>query len=320
MDATGPTIRFVGDLDDPWVKEILGSISDLSEVHAVMCAGEVPERLFEPDQPPRLLIVHRTRCSQADAARIDQWRSVARANAMPRVILCFSPYVRYAELERCSRGVDLAIPEATAVETLSRHVRRLLERRDEPPGALQAADCLPLQVISSNHELRSILSEICLAEGFQVMSCRESTANWQGRAAAASPPASQVLTLWDIPVLEPDWPRSLEERTHLGPVVALLGFADRATVGLARASGAAACMDLPVDGNDLVHVIERVNRKLRPDLPTSIESRIEPAHAVPPAPASRAKRGRAAIRQRQMTPPLWSENAAAPTINNEKPA
>ncbi len=153
MDATGPTIRFVGDLDDPWVMEILGSISDLANVHAVMCAGEVPERLFEPDQPPRLLILHRTRCSQADAARIDQWRSVARANAMPRVILCFSPYVRYAELERCSRGVDLAIPEATAVETLARHVSRLLERRDEPPRAALAGDCLPVQVISSNHEL-----------------------------------------------------------------------------------------------------------------------------------------------------------------------
>ncbi len=42
----------------------------------------------------------------------------ARTNTMPRVILCFSPYVRYAELERCSRGVDVAIPEAIAVETL----------------------------------------------------------------------------------------------------------------------------------------------------------------------------------------------------------
>jgi hypothetical protein len=319
MDATGPIIRFVGDLDDPWVKAILGSISDLSEVHAVMCAGVVPERLFEPDQPPRLLIVHRSRLSQSDAARIDQWRSVARANAMPRVILCFSPYVRYAELERCSRGVDLAIPEATAVETLSRHVGRLLECRDEPPRSLQAADCLPLHVISSNYELRSVLIEICLAEGFQVKSGQEFTANRQGPAAAANQAASQVLTLWDIPVLEPDWPRSLEERTRFGPVVALLGFADRAIVGQARASGAAACLDLPVDGNDLVHVIERVNRKLRPES-LKTESRIEPAHAVPPAPASRAKRGRAAIRQRQMTPPLWSEDAAAPTINGEKPA
>ncbi len=320
MDATGPTIRFVGDLDDPWVMEILGSISDLSEVHAVMCVGDVPDRLFEPDQPPRLLIVHRTRLSQADAARIEQWRPVPRVNALPRVILCFSPYVRYAELERCSRGVDLAISEATAVETLSRHVSRLLERRDEPPRAAPAADCLPVQVISSNHELRAVLSEICLAEGFKVSSGREFTAQWQGRAAGADRAANQMLTLWDIPVLEPDWPRLLEERTKLGPVVALLGFADRATVGQARASGAAGCLDLPLDVNDLVHVIERVNRKLRSDSSTKFEGRIEPSHAVPPGPVSRAKRGRAAIRQRETRPPLWSADEAASTINNEKPA
>ncbi|MGB0067007.1 MAG: hypothetical protein WBQ11_03080 [Isosphaeraceae bacterium] len=320
MDATGPTIRFVGDLGDPWVMEILGSISDLSEVHAVMCVGDVPDRLFEPDQPPRLLIVHRTRLSQADAARIEQWRSVPRVNALPRVILCFSPYVRYAELERCSRGVDLAISEATAVETLSRHVSRLLERRDEPPRAAPAADCLPVQVISSNHELRAVLSEICLAEGFKVSSGREFTAQWQGRAAGADRAANQMLTLWDIPVLVADWPRLLEERTKLGPVVALLGFADRATVGQARASGAAGCLDLPLDVNDLVHVIERVNRKLRSDSSTKFEGRIEPAHAVPPGPVSRAKRGRAAIRQREARPPLWSEDKAASTINNEKPA
>ncbi|MGA9922528.1 MAG: hypothetical protein WBQ29_03925 [Isosphaeraceae bacterium] len=320
MDATGPTIRFVGDLGDPWVMEILGSISDLSEVHAVMCVGDVPDRLFEPDQPPRLLIVHRTRLSQADAARIEQWRSVPRVNALPRVILCFSPYVRYAELERCSRGVDLAISEATAVETLSRHVSRLLERRDEPPRAAPAADCLPVQVISSNHELRAVLSEICLAEGFKVSSGREFTAQWQGRAAGADRAANQMLTLWDIPVLVADWPRMLEERTKLGPVVALLGFADRATVGQARASGAAGCLDLPLDVNDLVHIIERVNRKLRSDSSTKFEGRIEPAHAVPPGPVSRAKRGRAAIRQREARPPLWSEDKAASTINNEKPA
>jgi hypothetical protein len=316
MDATGPTIRFVGDLGDPWVMEILDSISDLSEVHAVMCVGDIPDRLFEPDQPPRLLIVHRTRLSQADAARIEQWRSVPRVNALPRVILCFSPYVRYAELERCSRGVDLAISEATAVETLSRHVSRLLERRDEPPRAAPAADCLPVHVISSNHELRAVLSEICLAAGFKVSSGREFTAQWQGRAAVADRAASPMLTLWDIPVLEPDWPRLLEERTKLGPVVALLEFADRATVGQARASGAAGCLDLPLDVNDLVHVIERVNWKLRSDSSTKFAGRIEPAHAVPPGPVSRAKRGRAAIRQRETRPPLWSADEAASTINS----
>jgi CheY-like chemotaxis protein len=320
MDATGSMILFVGDLDDPWVMEVLGSISHMSDVHAVMCAGEVPDRFFEPDQPPRLLILHRARLSQADAARIDRWRSVSRPGSMPPVILCFSPYVRFAELERCSRGVDLAIPEATAVETLARHVSRLLERRDEPPREDLAAGCLPVQVISSNHESRAVLSELCLAEGFDVMSSLESTAQWQTRPAAADRAGIQVLTLWDIPVLEPDWPGYLKERTRIGPVIALLGFADRATVGQARASGAAACLDLPVDVNDLVHVIKRVNRNLRSDSSSKTEPRIEPAHALPPPPVSRAKRGRAAIRRRAARPPLWSEDESASTINNEKPA
>jgi CheY-like chemotaxis protein len=214
----------------------------------------------------------------------------------------------------------VAIPETTAVETLTRHVSRLLERREEPGCGTEAADCLPVQVISSNHELRAVLSEICLAEGFEAASGREFTANWQGRSAAADRTASRAVTLWDIPVLEPDWPRLLEERTKLGPLIALMGFADRAIAAQARASGAAACLDLPVDVNDLVHVIERVNRKLRSGSLITTESRIEPAHAVPPAPASRAKRGRAAIRQRQMRPLLWSEDPGASTIHNEKPA
>jgi hypothetical protein len=239
---------------------------------------------------------------------------------MPRVILCFSPYVRYAELDRCSRGVDLAIPEATAVETLSRHVSSLLERGDEPPRDSLAADCLPVQVISSNHELRAVLREICQAEGFKVTSGWESTAPWQSRGAAAGRAASQVLTLWDVPVLESDWPKLLAEHSKLGPVLALIGFADRATVAQARASGASACLDLPVDVDDLVYVIERLNRKLRSDSSSKTVGRIEPAHAVPPAPVSRAKRGRAAIRQRAAHPPLWSEDESASTIHNEKPA
>ena len=276
MDITEPRIRFVGDLGDPWVTEILSSISDRPGLHAVMCDGEVPDRIFEPDQPPRLLILHRTRLSQADAARIDQWRSVARTGPMPRVILCYSPYVRYAELERCSRGVDLMIPEATAIETLSRHTSRLLDRRSEQTREAIAADCLPVQVISSNYELRAVLTEICLAEGFKVTSDQDFSLPSQGRIAREERTSGQMLTMWDIPVLEPNWPRWLEDRAKLGPVLGLMAFADRATVGQARASGALACLDLPVDVNDLVHVILRVNRKLRSDSTSRPSSRIEP--------------------------------------------
>ena len=43
-----------------------------------------------------------------------------------------------------------------------------------------------------------------------------------------------------MPVLESEWPTRLASLARLGPVVALLGFADRSTVTLARRQGAAA--------------------------------------------------------------------------------
>ena len=265
MDATGPIVRFAGDLDDPWVQEILGSIADQPCLHAVMCGDEVPDRLCAADQPPRLLILHRSRLSLADAVRIEQWRLSARMNTTPRVILCFSPYVRYVELERCSRGVDVAIPEAIAVETLSRHVDRLLGPIDEPGRAGRVAHCFPIQVVSANREFQAILTEICLAEGFDV-SVTETTASvGQGQTERIDRDSAPVLTLLDVSVLEPEWTRLLEERSRIGPVIALLGFADRAIVAQARTAGAAACLDLPVDSNDLLYVIERVNRKWRSD-------------------------------------------------------
>ncbi len=233
---------------------------------------------------------------------------------MPRVILCYSPYVRYAELERCSRGVDVVIPEAIAIETLSRHVSRLLGPSDEPRQAGRVLNCLPVRVASGNRELQSILTEICLAEGFEVFRSQEISPGWQGRAEAIGRDIAPILTLLDIPVLEPEWPRILKEHSNLGPVVALLGFADRVTVTQARSAGASACLDLPVDFNDLIYVIERVNRQWRPAARGKAAHRVEQAHELPPALVSRAKRGREAIRQREPRASLWSAVDEAPTI------
>ena len=75
---------------------------------------------------------------------------------------------------------------------------------------------------------------------------------------AQSAGSERVLTIWDVPVLEPGWPDQLERRARLtGPVIALLGFADRASVTLARARGAAACLELPFDLDDLLYLIDR---------------------------------------------------------------
>ncbi|MEJ7639102.1 MAG: hypothetical protein WKF75_14300 [Singulisphaera sp.] len=70
-------------------------------------------------------------------------------------------------------------------------------------------------------------------------------------------------------------------------MVALLGFADRATVGQARAHGASACLELPYDLADLVFVLDRL-----------AASRAVPAHEVPPPPAAARRRHDLAGRRR----------------------
>jgi CheY-like chemotaxis protein len=295
MDGIERPIWFLGDLDDSWVLSILAATADSSLVRVIPCSGELPECLYEPDRPPRILILHRSRLTSADASRLERWRLGPRTNPLPRIILCFNPYARYAELERCLRAADLVVPEATAVETLSRHVTRLMA--DAPEALGQACPEAPLvEVVSSDHELRAILAESLMTAGFQVTAARELHDDRDRLAISASGP---VMTLWDVPVLDPDWPQRLEHRCKLGPVVVLLGFADRAMVAEARSRGALACLDVPFDLHDLIDVLNRVGRSVRSDRSLSVSGRSEPAHLVPPPPASRASRGRAAILERE---------------------
>ena len=98
-------------------------------------------------------------------------------------------------------------------------------------GRPRLPDCLPVQVIRNNHELRAVLSEICLAEGFKVSSGREFTAQWQDRLDRSGSGGKPDVDALLYPVLVSDWPRLLKERTELGPVVSSLGFAHGAMVG-----------------------------------------------------------------------------------------
>ena len=150
------------------------------------------------------------------------------------------------------------LPDATARETVARHTLAL-ERKPRSPDAL----CSRVTIVSTNHELRTTLADVARAGGFLI----EATV----AEPAEAPPG--ILTVWDVPVLEPNWPARLGMLAKLAPVVALLGFADRQTVSLARQQGAVACLDLPCEVADLQTVLDRLTM-----------GRLDQAHEVPPSP------------------------------------
>ncbi len=120
-----------------------------------------------------------------------------------------------------------------------------------------------VSVESTNYELRTTLAVAARSGGFATEAISD---------LAESPPG--VATVWDVPVLEPDSPARLQGLAKSSAVIALLGFADRTTVTLARRSGASACLDLPCEVGDLLAVLDRV-----------ATVRHDQAHEVPPQPS-----------------------------------
>ena len=119
------------------------------------------------------------------------------------------------------------------------------------------------------------------------------------------PSAERTLTIWDVPVLEPDWSQRLERRSRTnGPVIALFGFADRETVTLAKASGAIACLELPYNVDDLIDVIDRAARSLSTER-WPIPVRVEQPHRLPPPPRRRKDR-----QERPAAAVPWSDRRA----------
>src|SRR5262249_18387967 len=251
--TSGRPVWFVGDLDDPWVASIADAIPAAAAPARWHCPGDLPDLLASVEVAPAVVVLHRAVLTRHDFERVARLRG-GRVPP-PRVVLCFGPHARYADLERWSELVDVALPEATARDTLG---RRLVEpesaaRRPGPGGRPRVA------VVSTNHALRQALAEGCEAAGYPVAAARD----WSD-----APPAGPAV--WDVPVLEPGWSQGLARRVRAGPVVALIGFADRSLVAEARARGASACLELPVDLADLTAALDRLTAP-----------RAEPAHDLP---------------------------------------
>jgi len=289
MDSNAPTVYFSGDISDPWVADIAGAIADF---HVIPCEGEgsgIPSRPFDATDPAKVVVLHRSRLSTVDVERLSELKRGLGTENWPRIALCVGPYARYAELERCAGLVEFILPEATARETLPRRLALMLgtpvDHRARPEGESPV-----VEVVSSDFDLRRMLSEVCLRAGYGVV---ESPSLSDSHHVGESP----ALTVWDAPVLEPRWAEHLERRSRSGPVVALLGFADRGLVALARKSGASACLDLPFDVDDLIFVLDRLAANPSPPPPM----RFQPPHATPPPPIGRA-RGEGARSGRRSAP------------------
>ncbi len=238
MNATDGPVWFVGDLDDPWVGAVADAVPGC--VLRQSCAGELSEGLFRNLPPPRVLVLHRAVLSPRDAERLARLRG--GPPPAPRIVLCVGPYVRHADLERWSTLVDVIVPEATA---RTRRSRRHLSAGHERP--LPSVPRPRTSVVSGQSELRQVVAEIVESAGYPVVSASE----WS-EAAPVGP------AVWDVPVLDPDWTRGLVRRARFGPIVALLGFADRAMVRQARAHGDSACLELPCDPADLIWALDRL--------------------------------------------------------------
>jgi hypothetical protein len=211
-------------------------------------------------------VLHRALLTPTDAERVARLRSGLAPT--PRVVLCIGPHARHVDLERWSaRGIiDAVVPEATARDTIARHLEADVAEGGGPTRRL-AGSRPRVAVVGTNSELRRTLVDACEALGYPA----EPACDWS--EAAARGPA-----VWDVPLLESDWPSALARRARLGPVVVLLGFPDRALVREAREHGAWACLELPYDLLDLGHVLDRINAP-----------RAEPGHTVPPPPSARRR-------------------------------
>jgi hypothetical protein len=271
LDPRDRSDWFVGDLTDPWIAAIADALPESVIRHGV--AGDLPEELLPipGSSVPGTLVLHRTVLTARDAAWLARLRNDRAAPT--RVILCVGPHVRYADLERWSPLVEVVLPEATARDTVARHLHKPDDDRPRPVGPRPG-----VAIVSTNFELRSTLADACEQAGYPATAAFA----W----AEASPGG---LAVWDVPVLESGWPEALARRARLGPVIALLGFADRGLVTAARVHGASACLELPCDLADLIGVLDRLSSTVRS----------EAAHDVPPPPVTLRRSPRAVAVQEQ---------------------
>jgi hypothetical protein len=310
MDESHAAIWFLGDLSDPWVASIADALPVAHGVVRIDSSNEpFPGRPFARDRPPRLIVVHRQTLGPPDAEWLKEWRTQGVSATSPAIILCVGPYVRYEELERYSGLVDLVLSEATTADVLPRHVARLLDGRPSRSPQAENDPAARVLVASANAELSQTIAEACAAAGYPVEQADDQAVGTRSPSTDEhSRSGETLLTVWDVPVLE-EWSERLKRHArNTGPVVALMGFPDRSMVALAKSNGAIACLELPLNLDDLIDVIERIAHSLARD-PRPALPRAEPPHSLPPRP-----RRQLADRRIPANPKEWPSPEAVPRM------
>jgi hypothetical protein len=290
MKSTAAKIAFLGDLGDPWVAAIAGAFPPTLAVESRNCPAELSPDAVAPADEPLLVVVHRQYWSSSDDRLFQGWPRRRDKPARPVRVFCFGPFFRHEELERLRPMFDQMIPEATAAEILPGRALELLEGVSRPFAGIPVAS-FRVEVACGTCGLAQVLVQRINDGGYRAILVDESEIG--GLAPIAS--AERALTIWEAPILEPDWPERLRACADAsGPVIVLAGFADRAIVSISRAHGAVACLDLPVDGDDLLNVVDRIATGFSLDR-WPIPMRMDSAHSVPPP------------RKRDLTPLRWPD-------------
>lgn len=229
-------VVFVGDRDDPWSARIAARLGHPATW--LDRASASADALPAPFASARLIIYHAAAPTRRDIDALTR----ARAGGSVRIVFCAGSMSRYHQLEPLAAICDAVVSETTALAAIDRQLALV--------GGTAWSETVPhrgaITVISSNFEMRAMLVEAVGRGGYIGHPAR----NW-----AAAPPLPPAL--WDVPILEPDWPESLARESKRRPVFALAGFLDREIADEMLRRGARCCLDLPCDPADLRWVLRR---------------------------------------------------------------
>src|SRR3954465_2894713 len=106
MADQAPSLRFLGDLSDPWVE----GIAHVLPGHHVRV--DCPGYLLETPPDEQIVVVHRAILGATDIDSLHRYR-----DAGSRILLCIGPNVRASELARLGPVPSVVLNEATASET-----------------------------------------------------------------------------------------------------------------------------------------------------------------------------------------------------------